>query len=127
MPDAGRPTQKIFGKKLKAARESLLRDHGTHLTQGNLAKLIGLSESRIGSIEQSDVTGIEPKRIVAYAAALRCTVETFLKKFAPEEGENKSAGDSLPQPIANIRGTHRPERQAASARPTTRGKLRKAP
>lgn len=69
-----RPSQKIFSGRLKKIRMS------RYLSQRELGELVGLTEGRIGQIEQSGVAAIEWPRIPKFAAALKLTEDEFLKK-----------------------------------------------
>lgn len=71
-----RPAQKIFGKRLKAAREAL------YLTQRQLGDKVGLSSERIGSIEQKEISGVDRERVPQFAAALKMTEAEFIQKLA---------------------------------------------
>jgi transcriptional regulator with XRE-family HTH domain len=75
-------------KKLKAARESL------YLTQRQFGDLVGLSQDRIGSLEQADVPGIDRDRVPRFAAALKMNETEFLKKVGAPADAAASTGVS---------------------------------
>lgn len=62
--------KKAFGKRVAAAREAL------GLSQGDLAKIVGMRQQGIGSIENGDVE--RPRKLRELARALRKSEEFLL-------------------------------------------------
>lgn len=76
-----RPTKKIFGKKLAAARNALF------LTQREFATRAGTTESNMGRIERFEISAIELKRVPPFAKALGISEQEFCDLFAvPDNG-----------------------------------------
>jgi transcriptional regulator with XRE-family HTH domain len=85
-----RPSQKIFGKKLKEARDR------AYLVQRELAKAVGVIPDRIAAIEQAEVAGIDRNRVPDFARALRMTEEQFLAEVgAPASAKISSRPKSV--------------------------------
>lgn len=88
-------TTKIFGDKLKAARERAF------LTQSQLGELLGgQTDENIGRIERSKhPVGITTKRLPALAKALGMTIEQVRKELVAPASKSPDVLIKVPRPV----------------------------